>query len=394
MNACIPLPLQIVIDDVGWWSGENGHVRGEPYRTGISRNHVPADYEAIALLGKQLNMRPQAAMVLCEWDRQDILRDVPTATWMGASWNNRWKNAPMQEVRDLLAANRAHVELALHGVAHEYWENGIDSRAEWYDSQGRLRPRSELIRHLDAFFRIYDDIGCVDRPQAFVPTAFHFAFGSEADSFVPLLQKYGIHHLSTPLTFPSLTPAIKMHRELDTRWFGVEHGSMIIDRGHDLLPWKAIGVRPTGRPGGPVIGMHWPNILHEDPARNAEIVDGWVAVISQLGREPGRMCARDSREFFAQLACHAAVKVEVQEGKIAFDFRALRKLGIRNLAADFSVQIEGAPGVSFAAQGLSICATENGPGTTRTLRLSVPDGMLDAALCAKSIGPNQSQIVR
>ena len=32
VRACVPLPLQIVIDDVGWWSGEDGHERGEPFR--------------------------------------------------------------------------------------------------------------------------------------------------------------------------------------------------------------------------------------------------------------------------------------------------------------------------------------------------------------------------
>ena len=380
MTACIPLPLQIVIDDVGWWSGENGHARGEPYRTGIARNHVPADYAAIALLGKKLGMRPQAALVLCEWDRHDILRDVPTTTWMGASWNNRWKNAPMLEVRDLLAANASHVELALHGVGHEYWQDGVASRAEYYDEQGRLRPRAEIIRHLDAFFHIYDDIGFAGRPKSFVPPAFHFAFGNDADSFIPFLQQYGIHHLSTPLISPSPYPSIQMHRTLETPWFGVEHGAMVIARGNDLLPWKAIGTHPTGRPAGAVIGMHWPNILHEDPNRNEEIVNGWVSIVSQLGCEPGRICARNSADFYSQLACHAAVHVTERNNEIAFDFRALRKLGIQNLTPEFSIQISGAPGVAFSAQGLSILATEHGPENRQTLRLSIPAEVLDATL--------------
>jgi hypothetical protein len=37
LSITIPMPIQIVIDDVGWWSGEDGHERQEPYRTGISR---------------------------------------------------------------------------------------------------------------------------------------------------------------------------------------------------------------------------------------------------------------------------------------------------------------------------------------------------------------------
>ena len=79
----IPLPIQVVIDDVGWWSGKNGSKNQEPFRTGISRNHVPEDYQAIVSLGKALGMRPQAAMILCEWDRENILRKLPESTWMG-----------------------------------------------------------------------------------------------------------------------------------------------------------------------------------------------------------------------------------------------------------------------------------------------------------------------
>ena len=35
LTASIPLPIQVVIDDVGWWSGKDGSLYQEPYRTGI-----------------------------------------------------------------------------------------------------------------------------------------------------------------------------------------------------------------------------------------------------------------------------------------------------------------------------------------------------------------------
>lgn len=82
-NASIPVPIQVVIDDVGWWSGRDGSQQQEPFRTGIDRNHTIADYEAIVKLGRTLGIRPQAAMVLCEWDRENILRELPESTWMG-----------------------------------------------------------------------------------------------------------------------------------------------------------------------------------------------------------------------------------------------------------------------------------------------------------------------
>ena len=74
ISVYIPLPIQVVIDDVGWWSGKDGEAENQPYRTGINRNHVLADYEAVVELGKSLGIRPQAATILCEWDRGNILR--------------------------------------------------------------------------------------------------------------------------------------------------------------------------------------------------------------------------------------------------------------------------------------------------------------------------------
>lgn len=101
LQVFIPMPLQVVIDDVGWWSGEDGSKVQEPYRTGVSRNHVPADYQAIAELGRRLGIKPQAAFVMCEWDKENILRHVPTSTWMGKDWDNsKWNGPWLEEAAD------------------------------------------------------------------------------------------------------------------------------------------------------------------------------------------------------------------------------------------------------------------------------------------------------
>jgi hypothetical protein len=94
------MAIQVVIDDVGWWCSEDGSARGEPFRTSCPRNHVPADYRAIIELGRRLNMHPQAAMVLCEWDRTNLLRKLPSSTWMGDAWDNArwqgpWRESPL-----------------------------------------------------------------------------------------------------------------------------------------------------------------------------------------------------------------------------------------------------------------------------------------------------------
>ncbi|MDD4180900.1 MAG: hypothetical protein PHE87_04675, partial [Victivallaceae bacterium] len=78
VKLSIPMPLLLVIDDVGWWSGENGGHKNEPYRTGINRDHCLGDYLAIIELAKRINMRIQIGMVLCDWSRNNILAKIPS----------------------------------------------------------------------------------------------------------------------------------------------------------------------------------------------------------------------------------------------------------------------------------------------------------------------------
>jgi len=118
----LPQPLMVVVEDVGWWQGRDGSAINEPYRTGMERNHCLEDYRALLLLARQLQVRIQISMVLCEWDRSDLLRDVPTATWMGKDWRNPCRQEePLNEAADFLRTNSSHLEIGLHGVGHEFW---------------------------------------------------------------------------------------------------------------------------------------------------------------------------------------------------------------------------------------------------------------------------------
>ena len=200
--AGIPLPIQVVIDDVGWWSGHDGSKQQEPFRSGIDRNHVPADYTAITVLGKKLGIRPQAAMVLGEWDTNNILRKLPTATWMGKNWDNRkWIGPWMEEAAGIIRENERHFELTLHGIGHEYWTDGNFTRAEWADVNGRMRPRDQVEKHLDFFEKIMQQHGLGPFPNSFVPTAFNHGFGitpGHKVSMAEILSKRGIKYINTP----------------------------------------------------------------------------------------------------------------------------------------------------------------------------------------------------
>ena len=202
VTAAIPMPIQVVIDDVGWWNGHNGSQQQEPFRTGIARNHVPEDYQAIVDLGRALNIRPQAAMILCEWDRKDILRKLPTATWMGANWDNsKWVGPWMDKAADIIRNNRAHYELTMHGVGHEYWTDGKFTRAEWAERNGTMRPLDQVEAHLDAYAELLEQNQLGPFPTAWVPCAFYHGFGPIGESKISaaeVVNKRGIAYINTP----------------------------------------------------------------------------------------------------------------------------------------------------------------------------------------------------
>jgi len=358
IRLAIPMPLQIVIDDVGWWSGADGHERGEPFRSGIGRDHVPADYEAIVALGRALGMRPQAAMVLCEWDRDNILRNLPTSTWMGENWDNSRRVGPwLDEAAGIIRENAEHFELALHGIGHEYWIDGRLSRAEWHDSRGRMRPAGQVRAHLDYFDRILrrNDLGRF--PESFVPAAFYHTFGAEETDFAAIARRAGIKYISTPFS--------TMHEQTPPAHglFGVDRGVMTVDRGDAGIAWNEVDSRPPEEIHGPILGLHWPNILHENPLRNGETVARWVAALKRWEQSIDRMLAPDTASCWTQLAYRALTRVRQDRNCVRLDIRAVRELGVENLLDWFTVKVEGPGTLNFSATGADIVSREPAEGT-------------------------------
>ena len=352
ITVMIPMPIQIVIDDVGWWSGEDGSGRQEPYRTGINRNHVPADYRAIADLGKKLGVRPQAATILCEWDRENILRNVPTSTWMREKWDNtKWVGPWLDEAAEIIRNNQKHYELTLHGIGHEYWENKNFTRAEWADRSGKMRPLDQVKLHLDYFAKLMDQNKLGSFPASFVPTAFLHGFGPTGNhkvSLAEVIKKRGISYINTPF--------YNMHNAESVQYgvFGIDAGVMTIDRGEDLFNWNIIGGKPQGEISGPTCGMHWPNLLHIDPERNGEIVDGWVNFLAPYNNRLETMLAPDSQLFQKQLAHHICTETTVDGQSVTLNFSKTLSLPEKITGGPFAVKLRSKMPVQFMGKDIKI----------------------------------------
>ena len=371
LNVTIPMPIQVVIDDVGWWSGKDGSKHQQPYRTGISRNHVPADYQAIVDLGRKLGVRPQAATILCEWDRENILRNIPTSTWMREKWDNsKWVGSWLDEVADIIRSNKNHYEFTLHGLGHEYWEDENFTRAEWADRSGQMRPLDQVELHLDYFAKIMDQNELGDFPTSFVPTAFMHGFGPTGNhkiSMAGVLKKRGIQYINTP--FNDMYNAKSVQFGL----FGIDDGVITVDRGKDLFNWNILGGKPENALIGPTCGMHWPNLLHEDPNRNSEIVEAWVKFLQPYNDKPNTFLAADSCAFRKQLLHLFATKIQLNGTTIELDFTEVDRLMGELDRNELVIKVSSPNKLIFNADTIKIVATDifvNGDVNLYTLKLA------------------------
>lgn len=352
VTATIPKPIQVVIDDVGWWSGKDGSTYQEPYRSGINRDHVPTDYQAIVELGKALEIRPQAAFILGEWDKQNILREVPHCTWMGRQWDNsKWIGPWLEEATAIINDNKEHFEITMHGLGHEWWTNGIFTRAEWADKNRVMRPKDELEKHIEAFAEILKQNHLGALPTSFVPTAFNHGFGVTPGndiSIAELLRRNGFTYINTP--FSNMLNKEKVQHEI----FGVDSGVITIDRGSDLLDWDVIGVKPEGEITGTTCGMHWPNLLHENPNRNLEIVDEWVQLLSPYHDRADTMLSKNSMAFQQQIAHYQSTNVNMKGQNIELDFSEISHLETILKNNELTLKVASDKELKFSSDNLII----------------------------------------
>ena len=144
MEYVIPRPLQVVMDDVGWFNGKNDMEIGGPARTGLDRYHCLADYQAIEQFGALLGMKINCAFILGEWDLENELpRKIRHFSHFGDSWDNAKYRNPreMAEIAEFISSAE-HIDVCLHGLYHGYYMPGVDKP---HGSDYYYRKNGELI---------------------------------------------------------------------------------------------------------------------------------------------------------------------------------------------------------------------------------------------------------
>jgi hypothetical protein len=321
-GGIIPPPLLVVIEDVGWWCGISRPEKGEPFRTGMPRNHVPEDYEALVRLARKLGTQVVAGMVLCEWDREGFLSGIPSSTWLGKNWKESREGMDFQERSvAILNENTGWVCAAVHGVGHEFWIDGNPDRTEFHDASGVMRDRGVVAEHLRAFFRLFETTGLkLDIPRIFIPPALKHSFGNVADGFQKILSDFGIRFVLTvfekarqhrPPLFPSVTE---------------ECGVVLVERGTAPVSWDDVSALPRFSFNHPVIPLHWANILNEDPQKNDEVVDRWVGCLKNGAGEHGFVFLSDALSSLVQIVVHQLSEIQKRPDGTVIDIRNVKKV--------------------------------------------------------------------
>jgi hypothetical protein len=338
----LPMPVFLVIEDVGWWQGADGSFYGQPYRNNLGRDHCLEDYRALAHLAKRLSMKIAIGMVMCEWDRTNFLKDIPGATWMGKEWNNeKNRGRQLDQTSDYLNTHHHLLEIALHGVGHEFWKDGKMERSEFHDTRGKMRRENIIIRHLQAFKKLLDQNHILTYPQLFIPPALNHSFGNA--SIQRLLKEFGIDYVITKF---SQARQFRKPKHPKLTW---ESGVMILERGQAPIAWNKMAGQPVWNDPQPILPLHWGNLLHSEPEKNLEIVDPWADMLLCQTSGPDLILAEDTGACFRQAAVYYLARMRHEDNGIIIDLNHLPKLS--SVQGTFYIKIQGRSDLSWRSVG-------------------------------------------
>jgi hypothetical protein len=303
-------------------------------------------------------------MVLGEWDRTDHLSGITGATWMGSGWTNKRNQGPwLDEAAEYLHSHSRSLELGVHGLCHEFWHEGKMERSEFHDRHGTMRAAQVVRSHLDAFAVILEHNGFSEFPRLFFPPALNHSFGNKQESMQAILRHYGIRYVVTRF---SRARRFAPPRHARITW---ECGVGLLERGRSPVPWNMPASPPHWDFSGPILPLHWGNLLHPDPERSNDIIDGWADMLLAGTAGPERMLARNFAACWRQAAIFYYGKLSLDDASsIVLDLSALPQ-DMPNSNGPFCLRVQGNHSTSIRTQDARIVADRHDGMNMQTLQL-------------------------
>lgn len=322
-----PRGVSVNIGQVGWMGGSSLEETDGPWRAGIRRDFDVRDYKPMVEVGKELGVRFMSLFILGEFDRLNILGEYPTSNPDGENWDNSEYIGPKQfEIMDYVKSNAANIEFGITGVLHEYWEDGVKSRAEWFNVE-KQEPRDEsiirnnvvLLKRLMAQYGISAENGH-SFPESFISYGFYFNPGAEY-SLGRVLSDYGVKYANTPyatirgLNHPPLLDG------------GFDNGVLLLDRHNHGNLWYEYAKLPDSIPSGiqtVVIESHWANWLAYDDHLQPALNKKWVDYLRNIQADKDHYLSKNTEQLYSQWLYKKYTKVsESTLGKVNIDNRSM-----------------------------------------------------------------------
>ena len=345
-NITIPLSQAIIVDDVGWFNGDDERMKNGPARSGIPRFHTPSDIEALNAIGKGLGTKIGCSLVLGEWDKNNRLRGVPHVTAEEDSWDVRSKiDMKYAEAYFEALESSENLEYYVHGLMHAYYIDGkLHTARQYYptifDETGRdvgfiWLPKDEFRRMIELFYEIYGDWGFKKSLKTFVsPCGCRGAIDAEGNlEYAEVLREFGIHYWANGwMDHP-------MH--VDTI------GTLITSKGRCIAPWNAYGINPRylepldNKRIDTHLGAHLANFIRINPEDNFEYVDGWIEYFKGVTGVFGKMLARDNADSSSQTLYSRFARVEKRSCGYEIDLSAVDSIKAPGKMPEFFFSLKG-----------------------------------------------------
>ena len=338
----IPLAVQIVMDDFGWFYGKNELAEGGPARTSICRDHTEEDYRVINELGRRLGMKIVCGFTLGEWDKDNRLRGMKHATPDEKGWDRK-ATVDMEAARRFfsLIEQSDYIDIAFHGLMHSFWvdgENHGNPREFYYYDlpEGAAERRLDypcvpvsadyVDSHLKAWFDIYNGWGFSKPVKTFISPAGLHRDRQKVLDYAEKIKKYGILYW-------------KNGWDGFTGFTEVFDGIIFLECGDDFLDFDAIDVDPDTLPPfhgrTAVFGTHWPNFLRSEPSENFRFLDRWESFFARIADTYGLMLSKDIAFAATQAQFRRHVKTRFADGVLTLDVSAVYGTGAAGLLDSF-----------------------------------------------------------
>ena len=323
-KVIIPRPLQVIMDDVGWFNGRDDRKLGGPSRTGLNRYHFFEDYKAIEEFGSKIGQKINCAFVIGEWDMENMLpKRIKYFSHFGDSWDNAKYRDPaeMEKIADFIS-NAEHIDIALHGLYHGYYKPGVDNwdTSDYYYRINKklfMIPEDEIRLRIETYFEMMEKYGIKKKVNSFVPPSGAYRVGELSR----ILREYGILYVTLP--FRVMTPPVQ---DPDETVF-IENDIISSNRYEQrLMPWLGydLDFSNVTVPNG-IIGTHWPNILNMEPQKNSSSVDKAVGLFRRAETRQDITVTKDVPECSTQYLYEKFTGVKEEGRNIAFDFSKVPK---------------------------------------------------------------------